>query len=59
MFNSDSDIVQCPYNKHHTVPRLKFQRHLVKCEKVTMNFMNYIHAVFMRRTHIDITRKFL
>ncbi|EFN61957.1 Gametocyte-specific factor 1 [Camponotus floridanus] len=33
MFSSDSDVVRCPYNKHHTVPRLKFQRHLVKCEK--------------------------
>ncbi|XP_023943463.1 gametocyte-specific factor 1 [Bicyclus anynana] len=30
---NDSDWFTCPYNSAHRVPKLRFQRHLVKCEK--------------------------
>ncbi|XP_029168508.1 gametocyte-specific factor 1-like [Nylanderia fulva] len=34
MYNSDSDeVMRCPYNKHHSISKSRFQRHLVKCEK--------------------------
>ncbi|KAL6266440.1 hypothetical protein P5V15_003290 [Pogonomyrmex californicus] len=33
MYSGNDDIRRCPYNKNHRVPRSRFQRHLVKCEK--------------------------
>ncbi|KAL0120655.1 hypothetical protein PUN28_008382 [Cardiocondyla obscurior] len=32
--NIDVDeILSCPYNKFHRIPRSKIQRHIVKCER--------------------------
>lgn len=34
MYSDKSDeVLRCPYNKHHSISRSRFQRHLVKCEK--------------------------
>ncbi|XP_014480711.1 PREDICTED: uncharacterized protein LOC106747583 [Dinoponera quadriceps] len=29
----EDKIVQCPFNKNHTLPKSRLQRHIVKCEK--------------------------
>lgn len=35
--NDNDDVLLCPYNKQHRIPSTRFQRHLVKCEKVTIS----------------------
>ncbi|XP_018056683.1 PREDICTED: gametocyte-specific factor 1-like isoform X2 [Atta colombica] len=34
MNSNNDEVLHCPYNKYHRIASSKFQRHLVKCEKV-------------------------
>lgn len=55
MYSSDNgaEVLRCPYNKYHTVPRSRFQRHLVKCEKVTILSITFMLFLYVE-AHINI-----